>query len=69
MPEIKLLVVDTERSPQEELRTALKKAGFEITLCTGVFDALDELSTQGAEAVFGPDLFARFERLSVVIVD
>jgi diguanylate cyclase (GGDEF)-like protein len=60
MTEIKLLVVDTEKSPHEELRTALKEAGFELTLCTGVFDALDELSTQGAEGVLAltslPDL-------------
>ncbi len=60
MTEIKLLLVDDDRSPRENLRTALTDAGFEIIRCTGAFDALDELSSQGADAVLAltslPDL-------------
>ena len=51
MTEIRLLLVEDERHPFEELRESLKKAGYAVTVCRGAFDALDELSTQGADAV------------------
>jgi diguanylate cyclase (GGDEF)-like protein len=51
MTETRLLLVEDERHPFEDLHNSLKKAGYGVTVCRGAFDALDQLSTQGADAV------------------
>lgn len=51
MTEIKVVLVDDERSPQTELREALKEAGLQVKLFAGGFAALDELGAYGADCV------------------
>lgn len=51
MPEQKVLLVEDQKSPMRVLRDALKKEGLQVTVVTSAFDALDELNTEGADAV------------------
>lgn len=47
----KVILVEDEKSPLSSIRETLKKKGFEVASCSGSFEALDELCSQGADAV------------------
>src|ERR1700722_9009206 len=51
MPEqtTKVVFVQEESNAHASRIDALKAAGFEVTWCSGGFDALDELGSQGAD--------------------
>jgi len=49
--EIKVLFVEDSKSSNSQLRQALKDEGLTIAFCGGGFDALDELSSDGADIV------------------
>jgi diguanylate cyclase (GGDEF)-like protein len=49
--DIKVLYVEDSRSSNAPLREALKNEGLTISFCGGGFDALDELSIDGADIV------------------
>jgi len=50
-PDIKVLYVEDSRSSNSSLRQALKDEGLTLVFCGGGFDALDELSVDGADVV------------------
>ena len=49
--DIKVLYVEDSRSSNTSLRQALKDEGLTLVFCGGGFDALDELSVDGADVV------------------
>lgn len=51
MPEHKVLLVEDQKSPMRVLRDVLKKEGFQVIVVTSAFDALDELNTEGTDAL------------------
>jgi DNA-binding response OmpR family regulator len=51
MTDKKVVLVEDERFPLQAVKEALKKGDFEVATCSGGFDALDELGTQGADIV------------------
>jgi diguanylate cyclase (GGDEF)-like protein len=52
MADIKVLFVDDSGSSGLELKQAIKDEGLDLCFCGGGFDALDELSSDGADIVF-----------------
>lgn len=51
MSQKKVVVVDHDTLTQAPIREAFKAKGYEVVVCDGGFDALDELLTDGADAV------------------
>ncbi len=51
MSEKKVVVVDHDTLTQALIRDAFKARGYDVIACDGGFDALDELLTEGADAV------------------
>ncbi len=60
MAELKAVLIEQRNGSFDALKDALLKENFDVTLCSGGFDALDELGTQGADIVISssslPDL-------------
>ncbi|HEY9869438.1 MAG TPA: GGDEF domain-containing response regulator [Candidatus Obscuribacterales bacterium] len=51
MTDKKVVLVEDEHFPLQAVKEALKKGDFEVATCSGGFDALDELGSQGADLV------------------
>lgn len=47
----KIVLVETEKTPLSVVKEALKDAAYDIATCRGAFDALDELTSEGADIV------------------
>lgn len=60
MADIKVVLADENATNLEKLKGAFSDAGLDVAACAGGFDALDELSNQGADIVIAstslPDL-------------
>jgi DNA-binding response OmpR family regulator len=60
MAELKAVLIEQQNGSFDALKDALLKENFDVTLCSGGFDALDELGTQGADILVAssslPDL-------------
>lgn len=47
----RVVLIEYEKSPLLPVREALKSKGYQFSCCAGGFDALDEISSQGADLV------------------
>jgi len=60
MAELKAVLIENESGSFHELRQGLIKNNFDVSLCSGGFDALDDLGSQGADLLVSssslPDL-------------
>jgi diguanylate cyclase (GGDEF)-like protein len=45
----KIVLVESDKAPLDAVREALKDAAYDIATCKGAFDALDELTSDGAD--------------------